>query len=247
MASEIIELLENDENTRIQLRNMTQGSALLEIAGAGELFHDERKEAWIRIREGEAMRSFAILGEGFRNWIMSRYQALSGKTILPAAVDRAARVLAARAMYHSPQYVLYNRGALRAKSGNEPAAGAPAEISNPAAQVMALPDPGLPELWLDLADGTGRALHLAPTGWRLDANPPVYFRPHPHQLALPVPQRRYRRVVCILARDAGMETGPSAGLVDNGGLSLPALSSAVPLWRPGRGQNHHGAAAARAD
>ena len=94
MASEIIELLENDENTRIQLRNMTQGNALLEIAGAGELFHDERKEAWIRIREGENMRSFAILGEGFRNWIMSRYQALSEKTILPAAVDRAARVLA---------------------------------------------------------------------------------------------------------------------------------------------------------
>ena len=44
------------------------------------------------------------------------------------------------------------------------------------------------DIWLDLADGTGRALHLAPTGWRLDANPPVYFRPHPHQLALPVPQ-----------------------------------------------------------
>ncbi len=36
MASEMIELLENDENTRIPLRNMTQGSALLEIAGAGE-------------------------------------------------------------------------------------------------------------------------------------------------------------------------------------------------------------------
>ncbi len=187
MASEIIELLENDENTRIQLRNMTQGNALLEIAGAGELFHDERKEAWIRIREGENMRSFAILGEGFSNWIMSRYQALSEKTILPAAVDRAARVLAARAMYHSPQYVLYNRGALRAKSGNEPAAGAPAEIANPAAQVAALPDPGLPELWLDLADSSGRAVRVGAQGWELVRQPPPLFRQYPHQQPLPVP------------------------------------------------------------
>lgn len=188
MASEMLELMEEDENPGIPLRNMTQGNALLEIASSGELFHDERKEVWIRIREGEKLRTFALQGEGFRNWIMSRYQALSEKTIHPAAVERAVRVLAARAIYHSPKYVLYNRGALRAAGGNEPAPGGAKDISHPPGKVAVMPEARLPELWLDLADGSGRAVRVRPEGWELAPEPPPLFRQYAHQQPLPAPE-----------------------------------------------------------
>ncbi len=73
------------------------------------------------------------------------------------------------------------------------------------------------DLWLDLADGTGRALRLSPGGWKLEANPPVYFRPHAHQLALPEPRRW----------PAGIETPPNKEQAGSGAAAAVADGTAA--------------------
>ncbi|MBI5486506.1 MAG: hypothetical protein HY905_04160 [Deltaproteobacteria bacterium] len=42
-------------------------------------------------------------------------------------------------------------------------------------------------VWIDLADGSGRAISIDDSGWRLVEQPPVSFRHHGHQRPLPLP------------------------------------------------------------
>jgi putative DNA primase/helicase len=42
-------------------------------------------------------------------------------------------------------------------------------------------------IWIDLADGSGRAIRVDDAGWRVVEQPPISFRHHGHQRPLPLP------------------------------------------------------------
>lgn len=180
--------------------------ALLDILRSADLFHDERNEAWIRVRERELRLQFSLPGDGFRRWLGARYHGLCERTVPRDTIERVIEVLLPRALYQSPMHTLFNRFALGAPPAGEPAQRSFSFASGPLeaqADVHARPTtPGqaaeasgpqlicdeLPALWLDLNDRQGRAIRIGPQGWRVESDPPVLFRRFRHQHEQPPPE-----------------------------------------------------------
>ncbi len=183
--------------------------ALLDILRSADLFHDERNEAWIRVREREQRLQFSLPGDGFRRWLGARYHGLCERTVPRDTIERVIEVLLPRALYQSPMHTLFNRFALAAPASVEPEqpmlpfstaprslpAAAPSEPQPPnprpeAAEPSAprLVSDELPALWLDLNDRRGRAIRIGPRGWRVENDPPVLFRRFRHQHEQPLPE-----------------------------------------------------------
>ncbi len=107
-------------------------------------------------------REIMILsGRSFREWLEAEYYWQKGLIPRPGAIREAVAALKVWAQ---------------------------AEGNCPPVYLRVAPD-GAGGLWLDLTDGTARAVHVTPEGWEVFPEAPVAFYRPPHQRALPLPTR----------------------------------------------------------
>jgi hypothetical protein len=140
-----------------------KGAAADVLVGIGRqctLFRDERGTAYAVVRIDSGPKTLRVRSSEFKNWLARTYYQRIGKAASAEAKNSALSVLEGDALHAGPGIELDNRFALRGS-----------------------------HLWLDLNDGTGRALRFGRNKWRVVKDPPILFRRYSHQQSLPIPQR----------------------------------------------------------
>jgi hypothetical protein len=123
-----------------------------------DVFCDEQQRYWVKITMTPGKaETLPLKSERLRFYLGALYASEMRSTAPPGAIRGAIHHLGGLATV-SPQRTLYNRFA---------------RIDG--------------ALWVDLADGTGRAVCVDASGWQIVEQPPVYFRRHQHQRPLPEP------------------------------------------------------------
>jgi hypothetical protein len=138
----------------------SQASSLVKLAieASEKLFHDERKEPYIRIRRGEALVTLRLRSKEARTWLSVLLWKDKAKAPNSEALSSSLNVLEAKAN-EGEEHRLYNRAA-----------------------------PGEDEsIWLDLCDEEWRAIHITRAGWEVVKHPPIIFRRYSHQQPIPIP------------------------------------------------------------
>lgn len=138
----------------------SQASALVKLVLAESitLFHDERREPYIRIRREGALVNMRLRGKDTRTWLSGLLWKDREKAPSSEALSSALNVLEAVAN-EGEEHQLYNRVA-----------------------------PGEDEsVWLDLCDEEWRAIHVTRAGWEVVKHPPILFRRFSHQKPIPTP------------------------------------------------------------
>jgi hypothetical protein len=138
----------------------SQASALVKLVltESLSLFHDERREPYIRIRRGEAMVTLRLRSKDAKTWLSSLLWKDRAKAPSSEALSSALNVLEAEAN-EGEEHKLYNRVA-------------PGEDGS---------------IWLDLCDEEWRAIHITTAGWEVVNHPPILFRRYSHQQPIPIP------------------------------------------------------------
>ena len=124
-----------------------------------ELFHDQTKSSYMRVRNGPALVTMPIKSRTFREWISNLMWINEEKVPGTEGVMGASRVLKGMARFQGDEHRLYNR-------------------------VAPAPD----GVWLDMCDPDWRAIHVTADGWRIVDEPPILFKRYSHQKPLPEPK-----------------------------------------------------------
>jgi hypothetical protein len=123
-----------------------------------DVFCDDQQRYWITIAMPHGKtETLPLKSERLRYYLGALYSNEMRSTAPPSAIRGAIHHLGGLATV-SPQRTLHNRFA----------------------RVDGV-------LWIDLADGTGRAVRVDASGWQTVDLPPVHFRRHQHQRPLPEP------------------------------------------------------------
>ncbi len=131
---------------------------LIELARDAELFHNADGEAYATIPVGEHRENWRVRSRQFEQWLIGRYYRETNDVPPTESVQKALRVIEARAIHDGPEYHVAVR--IAEYAGN---------------------------IYLDLADRDWRVVEIAPSGWSVIADAPVPFR-RPHGLRpLPLP------------------------------------------------------------
>lgn len=138
----------------------SQANALVNLALAESvlLFHDERREPYIRIRKEDALVTQRLRSKDARTWLSGLLWKDRKKAPSSEALSSALNVLEAVAN-EGEEHQLYNRVA-------------PGEDGS---------------IWLDLCDEEWRAIHVTRAGWEIVKHPPILFRRFSHQKPIPEP------------------------------------------------------------
>lgn len=145
-----------DENRR---QSQADKLVILCLAQEPELFHDQTKTPYARIRQEGALVTLPIRGKAFRTWLANLLWQEEGKVPSTEGVYGALRVLEGIALFHGREYHLHNRVA-------------PAEDG----------------VWIDMCDEGWRAIKVTAEGWHIVENPPILFRRYSHQKPLVEPK-----------------------------------------------------------
>lgn len=123
-----------------------------------ELFHDQTKTCYVRVRRDGVYTTLPIRSKPFKIWLAHLlWQALE-KAAGSEALQGALNILEAKAMFEGKEYTLYNRVA-------------PAEDG----------------IWIDMVDDKWRAIKVTAVGWHIVEEPPILFKRYSHQKPLPIP------------------------------------------------------------
>lgn len=133
---------------------------LIGIGSRADLFHDERREAYAAIQGRRSRMILRVRSREFRVWLAHRLWSEHHMTASSEALQKALRVLEARAVHEGKCFPLSVRFAQR--SG---------------------------EIWIDLCNDRGRAARVDAQGWEVVDRPPILFRRYPHQQPLSEPAR----------------------------------------------------------
>lgn len=148
-----------DKGTQEQSAKNTVAATLVHIGETAELFHDERRDAFVAIEiEGGGRRILRVRGTEFRRWLARQYYLQTGKPPNGEAVAAALAVLEAQADFEGSCLPLEVRLHRTTEA-----------------------------IWIDMADEEGRAVRVSADGWAVEPNPPILFRRFSHQRPLPTP------------------------------------------------------------
>lgn len=123
-----------------------------------ELFHDQTKTCYARVRRDGIYTTLPIRSKPFKVWLAHLLWLAVEKAVGSEALQGALNILEAKAMFEGKLYTLYNRVA-------------PAEDG----------------IWIDMNDDRWRAIKVTAEGWHIVENPPILFKHHSHQKPLPIP------------------------------------------------------------
>ena len=123
----------------------------------GEVIRDDRAGFLVRVPTATGIETLVLRSEEFRAYLDGLYLDYFRHPDRHGDVQCAIRLLRAQAIHARP-VLLHNRFARVGR-----------------------------EIYIDLADGSGRAIHVNESGWTIVRNAPVEFRRHQHQRPLPVP------------------------------------------------------------
>lgn len=122
-----------------------------------ELFQDTQKQPWIAIN-GSGSHVMNLKEENFRYWVMRQAMEVNGDFISTHIADEIAKRLISIALY----------------SSNNPR---PLEVRVARKDRI---DGSPEELWYDLCDKDGLAVHITKDGYKIE-EPPIIFRRYSHQ------------------------------------------------------------------
>jgi hypothetical protein len=126
------------------------------------LFHDQHRLPYARIVQECGTVIMPINSRHFKCWLARLFWESEEKASNSDALNSAAIILSARAIYEGEQFTLYNRVA---------------------------PSLTGEEIHIDLCDERGRAIRVTARGWEIVENPPILFKRFSHQQPLPIPER----------------------------------------------------------
>jgi len=140
----------------------SQADMLVKLAlkNAEQVFHDERRVPYIRLRSSKTLRTLRLRSRDVKSWLAGLLWKTYEKAPNQEALGSALNVLEAQCQ-EGPTRKLYNRVA-------------PGEDSS---------------IWIDMTDEKWRAIHVTKEGWQIVDNPPILFRRYSHQKAIPEPVR----------------------------------------------------------
>ncbi|MBI3329654.1 MAG: hypothetical protein HYZ81_23480 [Nitrospinae bacterium] len=143
-----------------QAERISQATGLVELAADLDLFHTSGadSEAYAIIPVEGHREVWPLKAKGFRRWLERKFHGEYGKVPGGQAVQDALGVLAGKALFDGEEHPVHTR--------------------------LAIHDG---RIYLDLGDAAWQAIEIAPTGWRVVADPPVRFRHVRGMQALPVP------------------------------------------------------------
>ncbi len=153
---------QHDQDRRVRAaergRRDEHALRLIELTHGAELFHTADGEAYATIPVGGHRENWRVRSRQFEQWLIGRYYRETNDVPPSESVQKALRVIEARAIHDGPEYRVAVR--IAEYAGN---------------------------IYLDLADSEWRVVEVAPSGWRVMADAPVRFR-RPHGLRpLPLP------------------------------------------------------------
>jgi len=124
-----------------------------------ELFHDQTKIPYARIRQSDICLTVPIRSRQFKAWLTNLLWRAERKAPGTEAIYRVLNVLEAAALFDGKKYTLHNRVA-------------PAEDG----------------IWIDMTDDKWSAIKVTADGWQIVDNPPILFKRYSHQRPLTKPQ-----------------------------------------------------------
>lgn len=140
-----------------------QSEGLIELVDVKALafWHSPNGEPFVTVPVQDAHQHLLVTGKRFREWLAHAFHQREGRPPNAQALQDALRVLSGRALYEGGEHPLSVRVAGSLPEG---------------------------ELWIDLGDATGQAVHVTAEGWMLTTPSGVWFRRSPHMRALPIPE-----------------------------------------------------------
>ena len=139
-------------------RGPTQADILIELASRAELFHTPDGTGFADLDINGHRETWPIRARGFRRWLARLfYETIQGAPS-SEALQSALNVIEAKAHFDAPERSIFIR-----VGGHDG------------------------RLYLDLCDGTWRAVEISTDGWRVIDNPPVRFRRAAGMQPLPMP------------------------------------------------------------
>ncbi len=132
---------------------------LLDYTKAAKLFRQPGGEPFIVFDGVSGRVTFELRAEECAHFLAGLYQSRENHAPRRQAVQEALRELEHRAHFQENMAMLHLRRALTREG-----------------------------IWLDLCDGSGRVVQIAPQGWRIVSHAPVYFKHCRHQMPLPAPE-----------------------------------------------------------
>ena len=149
-----------EENGETGGRGPTQADILIDLAQSAELFHAPDGTGFADLEINGHRETWPIRSKGFRRWLARRFYDATQGAPSSEALASVLNVIEAKAHFDAPEREVYVRvGGLDGR------------------------------LYLDLGDGSWRAVEIDVSGWRVIDNPPVRFRRAAGMQPLPMPVR----------------------------------------------------------
>lgn len=150
----------DEEGTPKKRKTPSQAKQLVDLASDIDLFHTPDREAYGSADVDGRRETYSLRqSRDFGLLLRHRYYSATGNTPASQAVADALCQLEAKALFDSPEAPVN----LRVAGDDE-------------------------TIYVDLCDGTGRAVKITAEGWATVADPPVYFRRPKGIAALPAPE-----------------------------------------------------------
>ena len=141
-------------------RGPTQADILIDLAQSAELFHAPDGTGFADLEINGHRETWPIRSKGFRRWLARRFYDATQGAPSSEALASVLNVIEAKAHFDAPEREVYVRvGGLDGR------------------------------LYVDLGDGSWRAVEIDVSGWRVIDNPPVRFRRAAGMQPLPMPVR----------------------------------------------------------
>ncbi len=123
-----------------------------------ELFHDEQKTPFVRIKNLDHYEIWKTESKDFRHYLSALYYNKIKKPINSENIKNALSVLSAKAVFEGTLYKLSNRVAMHNES-----------------------------IFYDLSNSKWQAIEVTKDGYQVIDSPPILFRRYSHQLPQPIP------------------------------------------------------------
>ena len=138
----------------------TQAHRLIELAADAELFHDSGDGRFATIPQNDHRETWPIRSRGFKDWLLRRFYAATGKAPGSQAMQDVLGILEARARFDGPEQSVFVR--IGEHGGN---------------------------IYVDLCDSGWRVAEITPAGGWSVIESALKFRRTPGMLPLPIPER----------------------------------------------------------
>ncbi len=140
-------------------RKPAQAQALIALTNEAKFFQTPEGESYAQLSVGQHKETWLLRSKGFRRWLMREFYRARGTPARAQALQDAISLLEAKAQFEGPEFPLFVR---IAEHGGR--------------------------IYIDLSNAKWQVVEITQQGWRVIADPPVFFRRAKGMQALPQPQ-----------------------------------------------------------